>query len=152
MTRQYNVKQIKCPHCEKTGAGQVMRRWHFENCAVITGREVGRQATKEVNPPKIKKDGLNRFQAYFDGKSRISVINVDQPGRHHVLSWKPITPIYTSPNKLHPKELADDIRAFRKKHNLGKPTRSGVVQVKTPSTARVARRRATFAPVLLDGV
>jgi len=25
-------EQATCPHCAKTGAGNVMKRWHFDNC------------------------------------------------------------------------------------------------------------------------
>jgi hypothetical protein len=25
-----------CPHCGKTGKGNIMKRWHFDNCAART--------------------------------------------------------------------------------------------------------------------
>ena len=27
---------LTCPHCEKTGRGQVMKRWHFDRCKLAT--------------------------------------------------------------------------------------------------------------------
>lgn len=29
-------EKIKCPHCSKEGARNVMFRWHFENCKMVT--------------------------------------------------------------------------------------------------------------------
>lgn len=28
----YMKVQVKCPHCQKEGAGMIMKRWHFDNC------------------------------------------------------------------------------------------------------------------------
>ena len=28
-------QQVKCPHCQKEGANQIMKRWHFENCKYL---------------------------------------------------------------------------------------------------------------------
>lgn len=35
--RQSNLKEITCPHCQKTGPQNNMKRWHFDNCKVFTG-------------------------------------------------------------------------------------------------------------------
>jgi hypothetical protein len=26
------VSKIKCPHCEKIGNSNIMKRWHFDSC------------------------------------------------------------------------------------------------------------------------
>jgi len=31
-------KKIKCPHCGKEGQAPLMKRWHFDNCKLITGK------------------------------------------------------------------------------------------------------------------
>ena len=30
-------KKVTCPHCTKTGANSIMRRWHFDNCKFKVG-------------------------------------------------------------------------------------------------------------------
>tara|TARA_R110000822_G_scaffold262748_1_gene387106 strand:+ start:128 stop:703 length:576 start_codon:yes stop_codon:yes gene_type:complete len=30
-------KQIRCPHCEKEGGANTMKRWHFDNCKSLKG-------------------------------------------------------------------------------------------------------------------
>lgn len=32
-------KIIECPHCKKTGGEPQMKRWHFDNCTVLTGKK-----------------------------------------------------------------------------------------------------------------
>ena len=32
-------KIITCPHCLKTGGEPQMKRWHFDNCTIITGKK-----------------------------------------------------------------------------------------------------------------
>ena len=32
-------KTITCPHCNKSGGEPQMKRWHFDNCVVITGKK-----------------------------------------------------------------------------------------------------------------
>lgn len=33
-----NSQSITCPHCNKTGQLRAMKRWHFENCKVLSNR------------------------------------------------------------------------------------------------------------------
>jgi hypothetical protein len=36
LTKQ-NRDLVTCPHCDKVGANNSMKRWHFDNCKVFTG-------------------------------------------------------------------------------------------------------------------
>lgn len=45
---------ISCPHCGKSGDMRNMKRWHFDNCAVITGK--GRSA-EIISCPHCGKTG-----------------------------------------------------------------------------------------------
>jgi len=35
---QKNQEKLTCPHCHKIGNASNMRRWHFDNCKVVTGK------------------------------------------------------------------------------------------------------------------
>jgi hypothetical protein len=37
--RMQNLELVTCPHCSKVGAKNSMKRWHFENCTVKTGKK-----------------------------------------------------------------------------------------------------------------
>lgn len=38
-------QKVKCPHCDKLGAKNVMFRWHFNNCKSIAGKSIGADTT-----------------------------------------------------------------------------------------------------------
>jgi group I intron endonuclease len=47
--------QVQCPHCNMEGAGNVMKRWHFENCTIY--KEMGVPKLGEETAPDSR--GLN---------------------------------------------------------------------------------------------
>jgi hypothetical protein len=38
------IRQITCPHCDFRGAANMMMRFHFENCPIVTGKKITYQA------------------------------------------------------------------------------------------------------------
>lgn len=53
--------KIQCPHCQKTGAPNVMKRFHFENCGI-------KQHNTKIQCPHCQKigDGGNMKRWHFD--------------------------------------------------------------------------------------
>jgi hypothetical protein len=56
---QKNKPKIRCPHCDKIGDESNMRRWHFDNCKVFTGKSVHevKQKSDIVTCPHCGKTG-----------------------------------------------------------------------------------------------
>lgn len=56
--------KTKCPHCGKTGLANLMSRWHFDRCTVLTGevRVLSEEHKAALRKPKIKQKIRNKKQ------------------------------------------------------------------------------------------
>ena len=75
ITTKTNKTIIKCPHCDKTGNPANMKRWHFDNCSVLTGEKHIRPKWDDNIKNKISKSHCKKSYTIYPPNGEPFVID-----------------------------------------------------------------------------
>jgi hypothetical protein len=71
-------EEVECPHCRKTGATNVMRRWHFDRCKA-----------KPMSTPKVaERVAAKDAPVTLEGVSSASIKTQDEPVSENVIMFE----------------------------------------------------------------
>jgi hypothetical protein len=84
-----NTKKVECPHCNKIGGYVVMRRYHFDNCKVLTGKDkhVGHSISEETKK-KIGKANSISHKGKKKSEEWVNLMKVRNKGNKYCLGHK----------------------------------------------------------------